>query len=86
VPDRVDFNTMIRRSAGRSVPEPDAPGEVRFGTIGAGRGGGASPSPWRRRRGNEEVNARLRAAAQLARQLTVAPGINIDLHDPYGRR
>jgi hypothetical protein len=79
------FNDAIRQAAGRvDVPQPvpsymDKPGVI-FG------GGGSSAPPRRATRSNEIVNARLRRAARVVRDVQLGHGVNFDLSldDPWG--
>jgi hypothetical protein len=76
--NNVYLNDLLRAAAGRAVPER----ERLVGDIGIGRGGACAPS--RLTRGIDDVNARIRAAARLARQVSLHGGISVDLGNPWG--
>jgi hypothetical protein len=84
-----DLNAVLRAAAGRG-PAPAHELEQRLGYLGptppAGTVGRV-PRTLRRpaARSNALVNQRIRRAAQLARELTVASGVGFDLDhgDPY---
>jgi hypothetical protein len=84
---RVDMNSLLRAAAGRAhAPEQPIAVERPAGQVRHPLESFRATVPQRRRGDHAEVNQRLRAAVRLARDLTVAPGVNVDLHDPYGRR
>jgi hypothetical protein len=81
------MNAAIRRAAGRSVDVPRRELDVpKVGSIGIGRGGGSAPA--RRKTTGDEVNARIRAGARLARAVSVPGGVRLDdvnLDELFGR-
>jgi hypothetical protein len=80
------FNDAIRRAAGYAPRlEPDAP--VKVGDVGVGRGGASAPM--RRVTTSEQISARIRTSARIARGFTVPGGVHldsVDLDDLLGGR
>jgi hypothetical protein len=83
---RASFNDAIRAAAGRAAPAPAIEHEQPVGNLGIGVGGAAARV--RPPVTNAGVNAKIRAAAQVARGFTVPGGVHLDavnLDDLYGR-
>jgi hypothetical protein len=81
----LDFNTWVRRQAGREPAPPPELDERPIADFGGGRGGTcAMPRPR-----STTMNDRIRAAMTLTRHATIAGGIrldDVDVDDLLGRR
>lgn len=59
--------------------------EQQIGDIGIGKGGSARARP-KAATTNDDVNARIRRGARVARTLTVPDGVAVDVDDLFGDR